>query len=235
MGLYGIVCFFIASFLAFSTCVYSYDDIGGYIVVKKNDVKLIAIILARVNSRRLPNKNFRQFFGRPIIEWVIDEVKKSELFDKIVVSTDDVNIVNWNKKYNEQQKLFNVYLRQNPKYEQTVDDVCLEVLQEYPDYNYLCCIYPTAYAVTWQDLCKSFKNMIEGKHAYCFSVGMLNGKYGMDNGGFYWARINEFLKTKNLTGYGGLSYELPMVDINDIQDFAEAKLHALTLPCGRFK
>ena len=207
-------------------------------------MRLIAVSPARVNSRRLPNKNFRQFFGRPIIEWVIDEVKKSELFDKIVVSTDDVNIANWNKEYNEQQKLFNVYLRQNPKYEQTVDDVCLEVLKEcseydwinnYSFYDYLCCIYPCAYAVTWQDLCKSFKNMIEGKHAYCFSVGMLNGKHGMDNGGFYWARINEFLKTKNLTGYGGLSYKCEQIDINNIVDFAEAKLHALTLPCGRFK
>ncbi len=197
-------------------------------------MKLIAIIPARTISKRLPNKNFKEFFGRPIIKWVIDEIEKSELFDDVTVSTDlDIEFKAC------QQYIFkgNYYLhkRKNPTYEQTVDDVCLEVLKEYPDHDYMCVIYPCAYAVTWQDLCKSFKGMIEGKHAYCFSVGMLNGKPEMDNGGFYWSRINEFLKTKNLTGYGGLSYKCEQIDINNIVDFAKAKLHALTLSCGRYR
>ena len=50
--------------------------------------KLIAIIPARKNSKRIVNKNIIEFDGKPIIYWTIDAALKSEIFDRIVVSTD---------------------------------------------------------------------------------------------------------------------------------------------------
>lgn len=49
---------------------------------------MVCIIPARGGSTRLPGKNMIDFFGRPIIDWVIDTAFKSRVFDEIIVSTD---------------------------------------------------------------------------------------------------------------------------------------------------
>ena len=45
----------------------------------------ITIIPARGGSKRIKNKNFKNFFGRPIITYSIDLAKKSKLFSEIIV------------------------------------------------------------------------------------------------------------------------------------------------------
>ena len=52
----------------------------------------ICVIPARGGSKRIPRKNIKLFGGRPMIEWSIDAATKSELFDQIIVSTDDSEI-----------------------------------------------------------------------------------------------------------------------------------------------
>ena len=52
----------------------------------------VAVIPARGGSKRIPRKNVKQFCGKPIITWPIEVVKQSELFDHILVSTDDEEI-----------------------------------------------------------------------------------------------------------------------------------------------
>ena len=54
--------------------------------------KTVAIIPARGGSQRIPKKNVRDFCGKPIIAWSIETAKKSQLFDRILVSTDDPRI-----------------------------------------------------------------------------------------------------------------------------------------------
>jgi len=54
----------------------------------------IAIIPARSGSKRIPGKNIKEFCGKPMIAYAINVAKKSELFDHIVVSTDDKEIAN---------------------------------------------------------------------------------------------------------------------------------------------
>ena len=53
----------------------------------------IALIPARGGSERILRKNIRKFCGRPIIAWPIELAKKSNIFDRIVVSTDDHEVV----------------------------------------------------------------------------------------------------------------------------------------------
>ena len=55
-------------------------------------MKTIAIIPARGGSKRIPQKNVMDFMGRPLIAWTIEAAKESGVFDRIVVSTDDVEI-----------------------------------------------------------------------------------------------------------------------------------------------
>jgi len=52
----------------------------------------IAIIPARGGSKRIPQKNIKDFCGKPMIAWTIEAAKKSKLFDHIMVSTDDKEI-----------------------------------------------------------------------------------------------------------------------------------------------
>jgi pseudaminic acid cytidylyltransferase len=57
-----------------------------------DSLKKIAVIPARGGSKRIFKKNLRTFSGQPIINYSINNAIKSELFDKVVVSTDDKEI-----------------------------------------------------------------------------------------------------------------------------------------------
>lgn len=50
--------------------------------------KRIAIIPARGGSKRIPNKNIREFCGKPMIAHILQTARDSGLFDVIHVSTD---------------------------------------------------------------------------------------------------------------------------------------------------
>ena len=52
----------------------------------------IAIIPARGGSKRVPNKNIRDFCGKPMIAYVLQAASASGLFDEIHVSTESADI-----------------------------------------------------------------------------------------------------------------------------------------------
>ena len=53
---------------------------------------MLAIITARGGSKRIPRKNVKAFMGRPMIAYAIAAARGSELFDEVMVSTDDAEI-----------------------------------------------------------------------------------------------------------------------------------------------
>ena len=59
----------------------------------------IAIIPARSGSKRIKNKNIKLFFGKPLIYYAITAAIKSDVFDKIIVSSDSKKILNIANKY----------------------------------------------------------------------------------------------------------------------------------------
>ena len=58
-----------------------------------------AIIPARGGSKRIPKKNIIDFCGKPMIAWSIEAAKKSECFDRIIISTDDDEIAEISIKF----------------------------------------------------------------------------------------------------------------------------------------
>lgn len=52
----------------------------------------IAVIPARAGSKRIKNKNLIDFCGKPLIHWTIKAAIDSNVCDKIVVSTDSLEI-----------------------------------------------------------------------------------------------------------------------------------------------
>lgn len=62
-------------------------------------MKNICIIPARGGSKRIPRKNIKLFHGMPMIAYSISTAIKSNLFDKIIVSTDDFEIAEVSRQY----------------------------------------------------------------------------------------------------------------------------------------
>lgn len=52
----------------------------------------LAVIPARGGSKRIPDKNIRDFCGKPMVAHILDAARESELFDTIHVSTDSSTI-----------------------------------------------------------------------------------------------------------------------------------------------
>lgn len=52
-------------------------------------MKKIAVIPARGGSKRISQKNIIDFMGKPLMAWTIEAAQKSNIFDRIIVSTDD--------------------------------------------------------------------------------------------------------------------------------------------------
>ncbi|UUX92260.1 acylneuraminate cytidylyltransferase family protein [Methanoplanus endosymbiosus] len=54
--------------------------------------KIYAFIPARGGSKRIPNKNLQLIADKPLIQYTIEVALKSSIFDKVIVSTDDLQI-----------------------------------------------------------------------------------------------------------------------------------------------
>lgn len=130
--------------------------------------KAIAVITARGGSKRIPYKNIREFCGTPIIGYSIRAAIESEMFEEIMVSTDDVKIANTAQKFGAKVP----FLRSAKTADDyaTSADVMKEVLLEYENmgrgFEIACCIYPTAPFVTGKKLQKAMEEL-EKYHRDC--------------------------------------------------------------------
>ena len=114
----------------------------------------VAIITARGGSKRIPNKNIKDFCGKPIIAYSIATALDSGIFDEVMVSTDSPEIAEIAKEYGA-----SVPFMRSPSastdYATTVD-VLHEVLSTYAEqgknFDFMCCLYPTAPFVTVEKL-----------------------------------------------------------------------------------
>jgi len=62
-------------------------------------MKVLCTICARKGSKGVPNKNVKEILGKPLIAFSIEQASESNLFDKIVVSTDSDEIKKIANKY----------------------------------------------------------------------------------------------------------------------------------------
>ena len=60
--------------------------------------KILALITARKNSKRLPKKNLKKIGNKTLVEWSISSVENIREIVDIFVTTDDLNILKISKK-----------------------------------------------------------------------------------------------------------------------------------------
>lgn len=126
-------------------------------------MKKVAIITARGGSKRIPRKNIKQFCGKPILAYSVEAALQSEVFDRVMVSTDDEEIAEVAKRYGASVPFYRSERTANDF--ATTNDVLLEVLEELKtrgeQYELACCIYPTAPFVTAGKLKEAVDRLLE--------------------------------------------------------------------------
>lgn len=126
-------------------------------------MKSIAIITARGGSKRIPRKNIKEFCGRPIISYSIEAALKSNIYDEVMVSTDDLEIAEISKRYGAAVPFFRSAENSGDFKNET--DAAIEVIHEYRklglDFDIVSIIYPTAPFITPEKLKNGMKTFIE--------------------------------------------------------------------------
>tara|TARA_B100001250_G_scaffold224022_1_gene192104 strand:+ start:17056 stop:17688 length:633 start_codon:yes stop_codon:yes gene_type:complete len=103
----------------------------------------VAFIPARGGSKGIYKKNIKKLNGRPLIYWSIISALESKKIDKIVVSTDDDEIINTIKNFN-----FDLQIDKRPDILSTDQAKTIDVLNEYairnPKYDSYVLLQPTS-------------------------------------------------------------------------------------------
>lgn len=134
-------------------------------------MKNLCIIPARGGSKRIPRKNVKPFWGKPIMAYSIEAALQSGIFDEVMVSTDDKDFAEVAKKYGASVPFMRSPETSND-YAGTVD-VLIEVIENYKklnlEFDNVCCLYSTAPFVTSSRLCEAYDKINESVDA-CFTV-----------------------------------------------------------------
>lgn len=124
----------------------------------------IAIIPARSGSKRIPKKNIKEFFGKPMLAYAISAARKSGIFDTIMVSTDTEEIAEIAQQYGAEVPFFRS--EKNASDTATTFEVLEEVILTYQQqnifYDTICCIYPCVPFLTGEILKDAYTYL--GKH-----------------------------------------------------------------------
>lgn len=119
----------------------------------------LCIIPARGGSKRIPRKNVKPFLGKPMLAYSIETANQTGLFDEIMVSTDDDEIVEVARQYG--AKVPFKRSAETASDFATTADVLKEVLTQYQslgkEFDNFCCFYATAPLVQSKDVVSAFE------------------------------------------------------------------------------
>ena len=132
----------------------------------------IAIIPARGGSKRIPRKNIKAFCGQPMIAYAIKAAQASDLFEHVLVSTDDAEIQNIANSLGAETPFVRPSELAND-FTATVT-VVAHAIQACEalgwQFSNVCCIYPGVPFIEVGDLKRSLAQLFESGADYCFPV-----------------------------------------------------------------
>lgn len=215
----------------------------------------LAIITARGGSKRIPRKNIKEFCGKPIIDYSIEAAIKSGCFDEVMCSTDDDEIAEVAKRYGATVPFMRSAATANDF--ATTADVLNEVIAEYQkrgkNFDYFCCLYPTAPFVNAQRIKDGYDIMVAHNAAgampvvqYSYPIQralrVTDGAISMreiehlrsrsqdlepmyhDAGQYYWYRTDAFLKNPNIMTSDPVAIITPEEEVQDIDTLDDWKM-----------
>ena len=124
-------------------------------------MKCHAFIPARKGSKGLPGKNKKDFCGKPLVQWSIDQAKESKLFEKIIVSSDDEDVLGIAEKCGVEAVPRVADLSGD---DVQIDDVMYDYFVRQPNScEYICLLQPTSPLRSVSDITESYKNVRKKK------------------------------------------------------------------------
>ena len=126
----------------------------------------LAIIPARGGSKRILNKNIKEFLGKPIIAYSIEAALNSKLFSYVMVSTDSKEIADISQKYGAEVPVFRS--KKNSDDYSILADVIKEAYKSLGNiindsFDNICCILPTAPLISEQRIREGFELLKDDK------------------------------------------------------------------------
>jgi len=132
----------------------------------------ITVIPARGGSKRIPRKNIKDFSGQPMIAYAIRAARESQLFDRVIVSTDDSEIADIAKNFGAEvpftrpAELANDYTPTVP----VIAHAIRELNKQGSSPDFVCCIYPGVPLIRPEDLTAAYQLLLSTQAEYCYPV-----------------------------------------------------------------
>jgi len=214
-------------------------------------MKPVCIIPARGGSKRIPRKNIIPFHGRPMIGWSISAALETEIFARIIVSTDDEEIAEIALREGAEVP----FLRPTSLSDDLTPTVpviahAIQALSITEDVA-VCCLYATAPFAVTEDIRAGY-SLLDGKGyvvsvtSYPFpiqralrkssagQIEMLHPHHMTtrsqdleemwhDAGQFYWAFASTWSEGRPIFGAGTKGLELPRFRVQDIDSWEDWK------------
>lgn len=131
--------------------------------------KILGIIPARGGSKGLPGKNIRVVAGKPLIAWTIEEAKKSAFIDRLILSSEDQEIIRVAREWDCEVPFvrpFQLAADDTPGIEPVLH--ALEALPEF--YDYVVVLQPTSPLRSVIDIDNCIRMSLEHGARSCVSV-----------------------------------------------------------------
>ena len=131
--------------------------------------KILGVIPARGGSKGLPGKNIRTLAGKPLIAWTIEEAKKSAFIDRLILSSEDQEIIRVAKVWDCEVPFvrpFELAADETPGIEPVLH--ALEALPE--SYDYVIVLQPTSPLRSVIDIDNCIRMSLEHGACSCVSV-----------------------------------------------------------------
>lgn len=130
-------------------------------------MKVAALIPCRTGSKRIPNKNFKEFRAKPLWTWTYTAALFSEIFSLIVLSSDGG--FDWHG-----QNGITVTDNQRPPEladdKATMEELLVHYMKEYPEYEIWCLLQPTSPLRTAEDIKNAYNMLITDERDSIVSV-----------------------------------------------------------------
>ncbi len=183
--------------------------------------KVIAIVPARLGSKRLKFKNLKIFNGKPLFLWSMISARHSKYIDEIYLSTDSKKINNIALRNG-----FNINRLRNKslsKDKTTSSELILDIFAKIKEkFDFFILLQPTSPLRLVKDIDKAIKRIILEGASSLISVNSKNKKI---NGAIYIQKVKHFIKNKKFKYKNTLIYKMPekrSVDIDTKSDFEKA-------------
>lgn len=129
---------------------------------------VLAIIPARGGSKGVPKKNIQKVGGKSLLEWTAQEAGRSKYIDRLVLSSEDAEIIQLAKKCGIDVPFVRpMELTQD---DSPASEAVLHALQMLPGYDYVVLLQPTSPLRIAADIDGCLEMTVAGNSKSCISV-----------------------------------------------------------------